>query len=341
MNCWSRQSRFVVYSVVVVFVALIASLDYLTGYEVALFSFYALPILIAVGRGDLSAAIGIAVVSAILWWMTDRASGHHYSREWLRLWDCFIRFTFFCLVIVAGILTKSRAEANKVQIELLRKTQTLEAEIVGICEREQQRIGHDLHDDLCQYLASARFLAAGLEEKIEKSVPELTPRVAELAAMIEVSVLNARQLARGLSPVDCDEGGIESALETLAKTTARRTGIFCSFIGQPSEVLIDNETAVEVFRIAQEAVNNAAKHARAKSIVIAIESSGDDITLRVSDNGVGLNLTGKQAGGMGMNIMRYRARRIGASLEFLENAPSGVIVGCCLRGNRPLESSST
>jgi signal transduction histidine kinase len=96
-------------------------------------------------------------------------------------------------------------------------------------------------------------------------------------------------------------------------------------------IVIDNESAIEIYRIAQEAVNNAVKHAHAKSIVIAIENCGSDILLRVSDDGVGLSTGDHHGHGMGMNIMRYRARRIGAALEFSGNSPSGVVVNCSLK----------
>jgi signal transduction histidine kinase len=317
-----------------VLVGLIGLIDYITGYEVTVFPFYSIPILLLVWRGDIAGSIGLAVLSASAWWAADAASGHVYSREWLHIWDAIVRLIFFCLVIVAGMTLKSRGDANRAQIELLERSNKLEQQIIEISEREQQRLGRDLHDGLCQYLASIGFSADLLQDRLAKEGTQFAEAAGDLSRLIEDAVIRARDIARGLSPVDRDEGGLESALEELASSTTRLVGISCSFIADAPAETLENQRAVDLFRIAQEALSNAVKHSRAKHVVIALEISGDDLALRVSDDGTGLDPAKLERGGMGLNIMRYRARQIGGALEIFQNAPTGVVVSCTIKGVR-------
>jgi signal transduction histidine kinase len=324
-----RQSRLARFIYAILLVAVIALLDYLTGYEVSFYPFYSIPICLLVYAGDTRAALAFSLISALTWAWVDSASGHVYSQEWLRLWDTIVRLMFFCLVVAACAGLMKTRDADRAHIDLLVQTARLEQEIIQISERAQQRLGQDLHDGLCQYLASLEFTAVSLRNELERESSKSAKAAADLAATLEEAVIRARDLARGLSPVDPDEGGLESALERLAATNSRLLGVPCDFIGSASEIAIDPDVALDFYRIAQEAMNNAAKHSRSPGITIALETSPEEICLRVSDSGIGLpKKTGP--GGMGMNIMRYRAKTIGATLEFLPNTPSGTVVSCVL-----------
>ena len=109
---------------------------------------------------------------------------------------------------------------------------------------------------------------------------------------LQDAITRTREMARGLSPVDRDEGGLEAALEELAASTARLTGVTCSFLCDEPTLVRDNELAVHLFRIAQEAINNALRHGRAKTIIIALEASHGELVLRVSDDGIGFDPRG-------------------------------------------------
>jgi signal transduction histidine kinase len=308
----------------------IALIDYVTGPEVAIYPFYSIPILLMAWFGDMPSAVAISVLSTIAWWTVDRAVGHVYSNEWLRLWDAAVRLMFFSLVLFAGWSVKRQRDEARSRIELLERSQQLEQEIIDISEREQQRIGRDLHDGVCQYLAAIGITASMLRHDAEKTSQSLAAKIEELANHVRDAAGRVRQLARGLSPVDRDEGGLESALEELASSTAKLTGISCSFVSPGPIPNLEGGPAVHLFRIAQEAVSNALKHGRAKTVVIALDTGDGACSLRVSDDGVGFVPSITEKKGMGLSIMRYRARMIGGELEIQPNSPTGTVVACAI-----------
>jgi signal transduction histidine kinase len=323
--------------------AAIAFIDYVTGYEVTVFPFYSIPILLMVWFGKRDLAIIISVVSALASWWADAAAGRLYSNEWLRVWDAVVRLMFFCLVVFASSAFKQQRDASRARIELLERSQQLEQQIISISEREQQRIGRDLHDGICQFLSAIGFSAAMLKRDLEREANERSRIAGEIARLLQDASARTRDLARGLSPVDRDEGGLESALDELASSTSRLAEISCSFLCPEPAQILDNTLAVHLFRIAQEAVSNAIKHGHAKVVVIALEVSDGIVSLRISDDGVGFGSALPEKRGMGLNIMRYRARTIGGTLEIQPNSPAGTVVACTIeRGlNAGLNSSST
>lgn len=318
----------------------IGFVDYFTGYEVSIFPFYSIPILLLVWFGNLKLAILLSVLSASAWWWADAASGHFYSQEWLRIWDAIVRLMFFCLVVLAGSAFKQQRDAIRARIELLERSQWLEQEIIRIKENEQQRIGRDLHDGVCQYLVAIGFTAAMLKQDLERESNGYATTAGEIANLLQDASRRTRDLARGLSPVDRDQGGLESALEELASSTSRLAGISCSFVCPDPGRIRNDSRAVHLFRIAQEAVNNAIKHARAKAIVIALDTSDGVFSLRVSDDGVGFNPAVSEKRGMGLNIMHYRARMIGTTLEVQPNSPTGTVVSCTVEIDPPAHESA-
>jgi len=325
-----NQSRIQLFAEVLALGIIVGSIDYLTGYDVTIYPFYSIPILVMVWFGDMKLAAVISVLSTVSWWWADKASGHQYTTEWLRLWEAIMRFTFFSLVMVAGWTFKKQRDNIRARLELLERAQKLEEEIITISEREQQRIGRDLHDEVCQYLAAIGFSASMLKQQLENQSHTLAKSAGDIASLLQDAAMRTRDLARGLSPVDRDEGGLESALEELASTTSRLAGISCSVICPETVPITENIQAIHLFRIAQEALSNALKHGHAKSVVIALEASEGTFSLRVSDDGVGFNPLPGERKGMGLSIMRYRARMISGKLEIQSNSPIGTVVVCTI-----------
>ena len=310
--------------------AIIAIVDAATGYEVSIYPFYALPILLVVWYESVPLALCLAAVSAIVWWIIDSQSGHTYSTEWLWVWEALVRFWAYSLVIFAAWTFRRQRNAMRARLALLERSRRLEAEIISISDREQQRIGRDLHDGVCQYLAAIALSASMLKRELAELGSPYAERVGDVADAIRRVSNQTRDLARGLSPVDRDEGGLESALEELAVTTSALTGIACSF-GAPHEALLPSSARdVHLFRIAQEAVSNALKHSRAQCIAIALENSKEGCSLRVSDNGTGFHPALISEGGMGLRTMRYRAEMIGAKFEILSDASNGTSILCSI-----------
>jgi signal transduction histidine kinase len=308
----------------------IGIIDYLTGYEVTFFPFYSIPILLLVGFDGTASAVAISILSALAWCWADAASGHIYRSEWLHLWDSILRLMFFCLVVTAGTVFRRYRDADRAQIALLEHSHTLESQIINISEREQQRIGRDLHDELGQHLVALGFAADALRSDLENQSPGGAEAAGRISDQLRNAIIKARSLSRGLLPVDQDEGGLEYALEQLASSTSRLSGIFCSFICDGPIEILDNTQAVHLYRIAQEALNNAMKHGRAKEVIIVLEAIEGGLSLRVGDDGVGFDPNSTESNGMGLNIMRYRARSIGGSIAIQANSPRGSVVICTI-----------
>lgn len=198
----------------------------------------------------------------------------------------------------------------------------LEREILEISDREQRRIGQDLHDGLCQELAGIELMSQALEQKIAARSKADAARAAEIAGHVRDAIRHTRLLARGLSPVTLDSEGLMSALHELAANTEKIFHVPCRFDCQPAVTVADHAAATHLFRIAQEAVSNAVKHGKARHISLRLTRHRDRLKLVVSDDGVGLPEPLPRGQGMGLRIMESRAAMIGGTLV-AENDPSG------------------
>jgi PAS domain S-box-containing protein len=204
----------------------------------------------------------------------------------------------------------------------------LEQEILEISGREQRRIGHDLHDDLCQRLGGLQLLSGVLEKELDAQGSPQAPQAGRILTQVRETLERARLLARGLAPVALDCGGLVTALQELADDAAKRFHLPCDFHGEVVLAIVDPDAATQLYRIAQEAITNAVKHGRAKRITICLVEAGDQCELKVKDNGRGFARTKATTAGMGLRIMKYRATMIGASLEVRSAAGRGTTVTC-------------
>jgi len=199
----------------------------------------------------------------------------------------------------------------------------LEDELLNISEREQRRIGQDLHDDLGQQLAGAWMMADVLQRTL---AAEKSPRHAEakkIGGLLQKALAHTRGLARGLHPVAPEQGGFAKALETLAAQSCELFGVKCLFVCEEAPAIDNEAVSTHLYRIAQEAVSNAVKHGQAKRVRIQLTRDG----LTITDDGSGLREP-FQSDGMGMRIMRYRAEMAGGTLTVRNGRRKGVIVTC-------------
>lgn len=205
----------------------------------------------------------------------------------------------------------------------------LQKELIDAVWQQQHRFGRELHDTLGQQLSGLGMMADSLGRKLrDKRRPE-SDAVLELADMIQQAKLDARRLAKGLFPVDVDAQGLRSALDELARSTQSRSRIQCAVDCDPDIRVPDNAVATHLFRIAQEAVNNAVKHSGAEHIFISLTDDGSRIALRVRDDGTGISQRqADSSAGIGMRIMRYRAHAIGATLTVNPADDGGTVVNC-------------
>jgi len=205
----------------------------------------------------------------------------------------------------------------------------LERELLEVSDREQRRIGHDLHDGLCQHLAGIEMLSQVLEKKLTPKFKDGAARAGNIACLVRDAIVQTRALARGLSPVTLESEGLASALHEHALNLERIFGIRCRF-DYASPVPVPNPAmATHLFRLAQEAVSNALNHGKATEISIHLTAEPGWIHLVVSDNGSGFDpKKAAPSPGMGLRIMRFRAGMIGGTLALERNAQGGVLVRC-------------
>jgi PAS domain S-box-containing protein len=203
----------------------------------------------------------------------------------------------------------------------------LEQEILDVSSRERQTIGRDLHDGLGQELTGVALMLRSLATRFEHQFPEGVATLNEIVGVVNQSIENARSLARGLLPVRTDSGGLPFALRELATRSRDIYGLEVNFRAEIwPEITLSETNASHLYRIAQEALTNAARHGQAQKVDILLMVTRNTFLLRITDDGVGMRAPKQTATGMGLKIMRYRAGMIGAKIEFGGNKPQGTIV---------------
>ncbi len=204
----------------------------------------------------------------------------------------------------------------------------LEKENLEISEREQRRIGQDLHDGLCQHLAGIEMLSQVLAQKLEPHSPDAAARATGIAAAVREAISQTRLLARGLSPVTLESEGLMSALAELTVNTETLFRVKCTFDCPEIVKYNDHAAATHLFRIVQEAVSNAIKHGKAKHISVRLRADADGLSLQVSDDGAGFPENFSGGSGMGLRIMQARIGMVGGSLR-VEQIPAGGVMVIC------------
>ncbi len=302
--------------------------DYITGYEISFFLFYAGPILFTVWFLDRKCTVLIVLVSAIVWWWADWKAGHPYFASWVQIWETIVRLIFFSFVAAGGIAIKARRDSMEAWLADMRRLRELERDIVGASEREQQRIGADLHDGLCQYLAGITCVAGSLRDDLSERFQPEAETAAELHELLKDAVVQARNIARGIAPVHMDEAGLTSALDDLAATTRRLHGIDCTFQSEGEILINDREMATHLYRIAQEATSNAVRHGHANVVSIRLAIDAGHVVLTIQDDGIGIGSIEVPNSGMGLRSMRYRAGVLGGAVEATALPGAGTLVWC-------------
>jgi len=211
------------------------------------------------------------------------------------------------------------------------ESKRLEKAILEISAREEHRIGQDLHDGLGQHLTGIAFMSKVLEQKLADKSDAEAAEAGKIVRLVNQAIHKTRELSRGLLPVASDARGLMSALEQYTSEVQDLFGLSCRFeCDMP--VLVDQEAvANHLYRIAQEAVNNAIKHGGGRDILVKLSAEGGNIALSIRDNGVGLPENVRASKGMGLHIMNYRAKTIGATLQVQRCPDGGTVVTCSLQ----------
>jgi two-component system sensor kinase FixL len=206
----------------------------------------------------------------------------------------------------------------------------LEREVIQASTFEQERIGQGLHDGLGQRLTGLSMMAESLRQALSKQRLPEAGTAAEIIEHLKAATQEVRAVVRGLIPVPLTEGGLSDAMRRLARDTEAATGITCRFTSRARGGidLKDRAIAVQFYRIAQELVHNAVRHAQARHITISLNRKNRRLELSVSDDGRGFVAGDDEQEGLGLRIMRYRAAMIGCELN-IDSAPERGTVACC------------
>lgn len=200
-----------------------------------------------------------------------------------------------------------------------------EQAIAAVSENERRRFGSELHDGLGQQLTGVALLCKALQSKLAKQEHPAAAEAGDIAQLAGQTLNELKRQAHGLYPVELERHGLTAALEELAANHRLRFGVRCQFAAQGQIPALDTTTALQVYRIAQEAVHNAIKHGQAKGIAVRLERLESMMSLHVEDDGVGLPAR-RQPSGMGLTIMKHRAAALGGALEIGPGAERGTQV---------------
>jgi PAS domain S-box-containing protein len=232
----------------------------------------------------------------------------------------------------AGVLSRFEVAGRNHSLVVLQdvsERKQLERAILLAVNREQYRIGNDLHDGLGQELTGIALMLRGVAGRLLTEYPAILPEVEGITRLVSNAIENTRALARGLSPVNLERGGLQDALEGLAMNAIELYGVQVVFSHRlQSAKPLGAELANHLYRIAQEAVRNAVHHGQARTIRLHLTTARGKVSLAITDDGIGLPEQAMDATGMGLKIMRYRARMLGGEVHFERVQPSGTRVVC-------------
>ncbi len=262
-------------------------------------------------------------------WALDRESGERVVfLQWLEL----ALFVIVILTLIAEVMLVFRPAVAQIQDAIRAwgeaEQRALEAHIAEAAGRMQRHIGQDLHDGLGQELTGISFQAKALQRQL--GTHPAVAQVTEILTQLQASIAQTRSLARLLNPPAAEPEGLGSAMRDLADNTARAYGLACECAWDddlPLPTTDDGTPAgVHLYRIAQEAIANAARHGRATRIAVLGHVDAAEVLLEIEDNGSGFDPAQTTGGGMGLRTMTFRAARLGAQLTILPLPGAGMRV---------------
>lgn len=299
--------------------------DYFTKWEVSLFIFYGFPIFGMAWHIDRRWGIVAGLACAIVWYFANLDT-HPFTTTAGYVWATVNRMVYFIFTAIGGAAMRQQREENRARLAAMARTRELEQEIVRVSEREQIRIGQDLHDSLCQNLVAIDCAAACLKSDLEAQQRPEAREAASIQKMLRDAVLEARGIARGISPLPMDSESLPAAVNELAETSRQIRRVPISVKVSGAIDVPDPHDALHIYRIVQEALSNALRHSNATQIVITLDQEGADLSVSISDNGSGLPASGIHAHGMGLHTMRYRAQLLGTTLQTIRNPEGGTTI---------------
>lgn len=254
--------------------------------------------------------------------------------------DQVLRLLLFAVegVMISVICARTRAARRSAEINAAAALE-LQQRVTQIADHERRRLGHDLHDSLGQHLTGIALLTRRLQERLASRGAAEAGDAAALSGMVRDTLGWAHDLSGTLDPTISGPDGIPQALAALASKAGALLGVQCEFELSGEAPRLNPDDAVHLYRIAQEAISNSARHGRARRIVVRLSQSEQTAELRINDNGIGcVPVSQHRAEGMGLRIMRYRAQMLGGRIEI---GPSGDGHGTVVACRWPVPSRAT
>jgi PAS domain S-box-containing protein len=241
--------------------------------------------------------------------------------------------------VIAEPIALASAQKWLLVVQDVSERKQLEREVLDIANRERHRLGTDLHDGLGQELTGVALMLRTVATHLGHEAPAAVPRIDGIVRLVNHAIESTRAMARGLAPVSIDQGGLGSALEELASRSRAAYGVQVRLRRMiPADLQISENTANHLYRITQEAISNAIRHGRAASVLVTLRERSGQLELSVSDDGAGFDVGRTHSHGMGLKIMKYRARMIGGTIEVRRRRPIGTRVKCVCQSGQRLRS---
>jgi signal transduction histidine kinase len=310
------------------FMLLIGWLDWWTSWETSLFVLYAGPISLIAWRIDRRAGIGLGILSGGVWLLANWNT-HPYQSLLAYLWASTNRTIYFVFVALGVAAFRSLRHESEAKLKALLAARNLERLVTFSGEREQMRIGRDLHDGVCQSLAAIDCATAYLRSELQKDGLAQAHVAESIQKMVRKTIHEAKALARGLFPVQLDQQGLKAALLDVTSSMADLYGIpiDVQIEGDISE--LSSEKAIHVYRIAQEAVSNALRHATPSRVHVHLAvHENSRMALRTTNDGRGFSPADCDSPGVGIQSMRHRTQILGGTLNIQPGAESGTLLEC-------------
>ncbi len=260
-----------------------------------------------------------AIPPVVVWFQTAGLGA--FLAMLVVLLDRFHRFLLDTLAAQYQAKTDLRREAFE--------RHRLEREVTAIGDEERRRLGRDLHDGVCQDLTAALLRWQALQRSLREGGPASAADFERLTSLLSEAIDEAHDIALGLCPVDPEPDALAPALRALTRRMQETADVHCEFLATGDVRVPDSEMAQHLYRIAQEALSNAVRHAHANRIAVELRGNTGEVALQVEDDGVGLPPDGG-GGGMGLRTMGHRAQILGGRLTVTPGPGGGTRVACCV-----------
>jgi signal transduction histidine kinase len=268
------------------------------------------------------------MISGAVWFVANWKT-HPYQSLVAYTWASANRTIYFVFVALGGAAFRSLREESNAKLEALLTARSLERQLTFSGEQEQMRIGRDLHDGVCQSLAAIDCATEYLRTQLEQEGVAHAKIAETIQKMVRSTIQEAKNLSRGLFPVKLDQQGLETALHEVARSMAELHGIPVDVEIEGDSSLLTSEKSIHVYRIAQEGLSNALRHAAPNHVKLRFMIQDTSVCcLQVFDDGTGFDPHHCENNGIGLQSIRHRTQILGGALRIEKVAGGGTLLEC-------------